>query len=61
MLGVFGWQEPHPEVNEVREPWKVAQQATERAVAPAFEALEPAEREEFVELVNSLQAAVTPS
>jgi hypothetical protein len=61
MLGVFGWQEPHPEADEVREPWKAAQVATERAVAPIFEALEPAEREEFVELVNALQAAVTPA
>jgi hypothetical protein len=60
MLGVFGWQEPHPTVDEVREPWKAAQVATERSVAPIFEALEPAEREELVELTNALQAAVTP-
>ena len=32
---------------------------TERAVAPAYEALEPAEREELAELVNAVQAAVT--
>jgi hypothetical protein len=58
MLDLFGWQEPHPTADEVREPWKAAQMATERAVAPMFEALEPAEREEFVELANALQAAV---
>ena len=35
-----------------------AQAATERAVAPMFEALDPAERAEFVELVNALQASL---
>ena len=59
MLGVFGWQEPHPDKADVREPWAEAQAATERAVAPAYEALEPAEREELAELVNAVQAAVT--
>lgn len=61
MLGVFGWQEPHPDKATVREPWKVAQDATEAAVAPMFQALSPAERGEFVELATTLQAAVTPS
>lgn len=61
MLGVFGWQEPHPDGNEVREAWAQAQAATEQAVAPMFDALSPAERGEFVELATALQAAVTPS
>lgn len=61
MLGIFGWDEPHPEATDVRDAWRQAQAATEAAVAPAFEALEPVEREEFVELATSLQAAVTPS
>ncbi|MCB0970107.1 MAG: hypothetical protein KDA97_01125 [Acidimicrobiales bacterium] len=59
MLDVFGWSEPHPDKADVREPWAEAQAATERAVAPAYEALEPAEREELAELVNAVQAAVT--
>ena len=59
MLPVFGWQEPHPTKDEVREPWALAQGSTERAIAPIFEALEPVERAEFVELVNALQASVT--
>ena len=58
MLEVFGWKEPHPEGAEVRELWANAQAATERAIAPAYEALTPAERGEFVEAVNALQAAV---
>ncbi|MCB1038118.1 MAG: hypothetical protein KDA94_01090 [Acidimicrobiales bacterium] len=60
MLDVFGWKAPHPDKDPVREPWADAQAATERAMAPAFEALTSAEREELVELVDATQAAVTP-
>lgn len=59
MLDVFGWQPPHPDKADVREPWAEAQAATELGVSTAFTALDPAERAEFVELVNALQAAVT--
>ena len=59
MLGIFGWQEPHPDKAEVRDAWDQAQAATERAVAPIFEALSPDEREEFVALANGLQASIT--
>ena len=61
MLPVFGWQEPHPDKAEVRDDWAAAQAATERAMAPVYEVLAPAEREEFVALVNALQASVTAS
>jgi hypothetical protein len=59
MLEVFGWKEPHPDKALVREPWGEAQAATDRAVAPAYECLTPAERQELVELVDAAQAAVT--
>jgi hypothetical protein len=59
MLGVFGWQEPHPDKAEVRDPWAEAQAATERALAPAYGALDAAERAELVELVNAVQSHVT--
>lgn len=58
MLGAFGWQEPHPDKAEVRDAWDEAQAATERAIAPIFEALSPAERTEFTELVTGLQASL---
>ncbi|MFN8018445.1 MAG: hypothetical protein U0P45_10005 [Acidimicrobiales bacterium] len=58
MLGIFGWPEPHPDGGDVRDDWKAAQAATERAMAPAYEALTPAERGEFVELVNAAQSAI---
>lgn len=58
MLGVFGWQEPHPDKEGVRGPWAEAQAATERSVAPMFACLDDAERAEFVELVNALQASL---
>jgi len=58
MLSVFGWEEPHPDKETVRAPWAEAQAATERSVAPMFEALDPAERAEFVDLVNALQTSL---
>ena len=58
MLPVFGWEEPHPDATDVRGPWAEAQAATERAMAPAYEDLTAAERAEFVELVNALQASL---
>lgn len=59
MLDLFGWKEPHPDQTDGREPWAEAQEATERAMAPAYGALTDAERDEFVELANAAQAAVT--
>lgn len=59
MLAAFGWEEPHPEKSEVREPWALAQAATDRAMATAFAPLAPADRAEFVELTTALQAAIT--
>lgn len=60
MLEVFGWQPPHPEKDDaLRGAWAAAQEATERAMAPAYEALTEAERAELVELVDAVQAAVT--
>ncbi len=64
MLPVFGWPKPTDDEvravkDAVRETWGTAQQATERAVARAFEPLTEAERQELVELANATQAAVT--
>lgn len=60
MLGVFGWEEPHPDKADVREAWDAAQEATERALAPVFAVLDGHERAEFARAANALQAAVTP-
>lgn len=65
MLPIFGWGERTSEetkaiAKEVRDDWARAQSSTELAMAHGYEALTPAEREEFVELVNATQAAVTP-
>jgi hypothetical protein len=60
MLGVFGWQEPHPDKADVRDAWDAAQAATERALAPVFAVLDEAERAEFAAATTALQAAVNP-
>lgn len=65
MLPSFGWGEVASEETKavkerVRDTWSDAQDGTDRAMARAYEGLSPAERAEFVELVNATQAAVTP-
>ncbi len=56
----FGWQEPFEEVtDELRTRRQEAEALTDRLCAPAFEALSPAERERFVELVEALFASGT--
>lgn len=64
MLGIFGWGDrPKEETkairDEVRDAWDRAQEGTERAMAPAFAALSPTEREELVELANAVHAATS--
>jgi hypothetical protein len=59
MLDVFGWAPPHPEKDQVREPWAAAQDATERGMVPIYEALSAEERAELVELVNAAQASAS--
>jgi hypothetical protein len=59
MLDIFGWKEPHPDKSTVREPWDEAQALTDRGMAPAYECLTDAERDELVELLAATQAAVT--
>jgi hypothetical protein len=60
MLGVFGWPEADGEAtDDLQQAWDGAQAATERALAPAYAALDEAERTEFVDAINALQAAVT--
>ncbi len=60
MLGVFGWEEPHPAKEDVRDAWDAAQEATERALAPVFAVLDESERAEFAAAATALQAAVNP-
>jgi hypothetical protein len=60
MLGVFGWEPPHPDKAEVRDAWDAAQEATELALAPVFAVLDEHERVEFAAAATALQAAVNP-
>jgi hypothetical protein len=58
MLTVFGWPADHEPVDDVKPLWAEAQAATDRAMAHAYAPLTDAERAEFVQLVDGLQAAV---
>jgi len=55
---IFGWNDPLPDVESLRDAWEAAEQATDRSVGRALAVLEPAERAEFVELVGVAHAAV---
>lgn len=52
----FGWPEPHPEPD--RERRAAAEAMTTTICAPAFEALDPAERSELIELVRAARACL---
>ncbi|MBV8463257.1 MAG: hypothetical protein JO368_08190 [Acidimicrobiales bacterium] len=57
---LFGWPEPFPDVTEEqRRRHAEAEDLTDRLCAPAYEALSPSERGEFVELVPAIFAAGT--
>jgi hypothetical protein len=59
MAGLFGWPEPYPDVEDRRATWQEAERATDRAMAEAFTALDPAERAEFVELAGAATGSAT--
>jgi hypothetical protein len=55
MAALFGHQPPLPEVtDEVKARWRRAEATTDEQLAPAFAALDDAERVRFAELVDSL-------
>lgn len=58
MTGLFGWGDPI-DTAELADVWKTAEEATNRAMAPAFRALDEAERREFTELASALLEAVS--
>ncbi len=55
--GLFGFTAPYPEYAASRPAWEMAEAATNAMVAVAYEALEPAERVEFAELVDQFVAS----
>lgn len=57
MLGIFGWGDPHPDVEAVggeTGEWAAAEAATDRALASAYAGLDDAERAELDELLTTL-------
>lgn len=58
MAGIFGWPEPHPDVELAREAWKAAEAATNVAMARVMKALDESEQQEFTELLEAMHQAV---
>ncbi|HEV7723197.1 MAG TPA: hypothetical protein VGO60_18035 [Iamia sp.] len=61
MLPVFGWDGPHPAADDAHthSAWNEAELATDRAIAPAYEALDEAERVELRDLLESVRAGAS--
>jgi hypothetical protein len=59
MAGVFGWEEPFPEVESRRPRWEEAEAATNRMVARAYSVLDAAELSELVDLSTTAQKGAT--
>lgn len=61
MLPIFGWAEPAPEADDPAShtAWAEAEAATDRALAPAYAALDEAERDELVALLDAARASAT--
>ena len=58
MAPLFGWSDL-ADVSAAQATWDGAEEATNRAMAHAFEVLDDAERDELVELVNALHASTS--
>ncbi|HYI63105.1 MAG TPA: hypothetical protein VEW93_15040 [Acidimicrobiales bacterium] len=58
MLGIFGWDGPHPDAGKrgERPEWAAAEAATDRALGRAYAALGEAERVELCDLAATLYA-----
>ncbi len=59
MLGIFGWGDPHPDAEAAGEEageWAAAEAATDRAIAPAYAALDEGERTELRDLLLTLDS-----
>lgn len=53
MAALFGWPEPHADVDDARADWQAAEDRTDERMAELLEVLDDAEQAELVELVRS--------
>ncbi len=58
MAGVFGWEEPYPDVELAKEAWAAAEAATDRAFGRLLKVLEKGEQEELATLLEQAHSAV---
>ena len=56
MLPVFGWSEPYPDSEPLRDRWTLAEARTDRMFGRNLAVLDARERGEFVDLLGSLTA-----
>jgi len=61
MLGIYGYDDPHPDATRSTEQseWAAAETATDRALGPVYAALDTAERVELYDLLEGVAAPFT--
>ncbi len=59
MVGLFGWSEPGPDIQDFSTAWQAADDATDVAFAPEFLVLDDAEQAELVELAANAFTSAT--
>ncbi len=58
MAGIFGWEEPYPDVELARDAWAAAEAATNRAMGKVFNVLDQKEQDRLTELLEQIHAGV---
>ncbi len=58
MAGVFGWEEPYPDVELAKDAWSAAEAATDRAFGRRLKVLEKGQQEELATLLEQAHSAV---
>lgn len=58
MAGIFGWQEPYPDIELARETWAEAEAATNRAMGRVLNILEEPDQERLASLLDKAHSGV---
>ena len=58
MAGIFGWEEPFPDVELAKEAWAEAEAATNRAMGHVLAVLDESEQGAFAELLEQVHSGV---
>jgi hypothetical protein len=58
MAGIFGWEEPYPDVELARDAWQEAEVATNRAMGRVLKVLDKTEQDRLAEALEQIHSGV---